>query len=70
MHGNFSLMRAQHDVSGKQFDDRYHTFQQIVEENGFVFEEHTVETQDGYILTMHRVFMDESKNGDFEPILM
>lgn len=57
-------------MSGKQFDDRYHTFQQIVEENGFVFEEHTVETQDGYILTMHRVFMNESKNGDFKPILM
>jgi hypothetical protein len=28
---------------------------EIVQENGFKFEEHNVTTEDGYILTMHRI---------------
>jgi len=36
-------------------DDRKHNVQQVVEENGFKFEEHKVTTSDGYILTVHRI---------------
>ena len=36
-------------------DDRKHNVKQIVEENGFTFEEHQVTTEDGYILTLHRI---------------
>jgi hypothetical protein len=31
------------------------TFQQIVQENGFAFEEHQVTTDDGYILKVFRI---------------
>jgi len=27
----------------------------MVEQHGFIFEEHTVTTEDGYILTLHRI---------------
>ena len=39
----------------KDIDDRNHDVKTIVTENGFGFEEHTVTTEDGYILTLHRV---------------
>ena len=37
------------------FDDRFANMSEIIEENGFIFEEHNVMTEDGYILTMHRI---------------
>ena len=36
-------------------DDRKHTIKQIIEENGFGFEEHNTITDDGYILALHRI---------------
>ena len=45
-------------------DDRFHTLQQIIMENGFPFEQHNVTTEDGHILTMHRIPNDGS------PVLM
>ena len=38
-----------------RIDDRYHNISQIVKENGFIFEEHEVTTEDGYILMLHRI---------------
>ena len=35
--------------------DEYKTFQQIVESNGFIFEEHLVTTADNYTLKMFRI---------------
>ncbi len=35
--------------------DGYKTFQEICVENGFKYEEHTVVTEDGYILTIFRI---------------
>ena len=45
---------------------------QIVQENGFVFEEHNVTTDDGYILTMHRIPPSSncSSHGECRPILL
>lgn len=37
------------------------TFEEIVRYNGFECEEHKVTTEDGYILTMHRVYSKEAK---------
>lgn len=34
----------------------HRTIQEIVEAEGFNFENHTVITEDGYILEMHRIF--------------
>ena len=31
------------------------SFQQIVEQNGFIYEEHLVQTKDGYILKVFRI---------------
>lgn len=42
-------------VDDKDIDDRKHNVKQIVEENGFGFEEHHVITDDGYNLTLHRI---------------
>lgn len=39
----------------EDFDDRFHTIQQVVEENNYTYGEYNVTTKDGYILTMHRV---------------
>lgn len=36
-------------------DDVNRTIQEIVETRGFAFENHTVITDDGFILEMHRV---------------
>lgn len=43
-------------------DDRFRTVKEIVEENGFAFEEHTVITEDGYILTLHRIRQKDANN--------
>lgn len=39
----------------EDIDDRFHTIQEVVEENNYTFSEHQVTTEDGYILTMHRI---------------
>ena len=44
--------------------------QEIVEENGFIFEEHNVTTEDGYILTMHRIPPPKDSMGERRPILL
>jgi lysosomal acid lipase/cholesteryl ester hydrolase len=49
-------------------DDRYANIQQIIEENGFIFEEHTVTTEDGYILKMHRIVPADGAHS--RPILL
>jgi hypothetical protein len=36
-----------------------HSVKEIVEENGFIFNEYHVTTQDGYILTLHRLRLQE-----------
>ena len=46
-----ALFTTQH--SG--FDDRLHSIQKIVKENGYPFEEHSVVTDDDYVLQMHRI---------------
>ena len=51
-----ALVSSQQILEPKaDIDDRKHTIKQIVEENGFIFEEHNTITEDGYILTMHRI---------------
>lgn len=52
--------------------DKDRTFQEICIENGFEFEEHTVTTQDGYILTVFRIpgLKNEAVDGTKPPILM
>lgn len=42
-------------VSAGDQSDKHRTFQEIAVENGFSFEEHTVTTEDGYILTQYRI---------------
>jgi hypothetical protein len=37
------------------------SFKDIVENNGFIFENHTVTTGDGYILALFRVTKEENK---------
>jgi len=39
-----------------QHPNVYRSIQEIVENEGFNFENHTVTTDDGYILEMHRIF--------------
>ena len=41
-------------------DDTFRTFQEITEANGFVFEEHWVTTEDGYVNLMHRIYKEKS----------
>jgi lysosomal acid lipase/cholesteryl ester hydrolase len=45
-------------------DDRFHSIETIITENGFEFEQHEVTTLDGYILTLHRI------PGNGSPILL
>lgn len=35
--------------------DTVRSFKQIVENNGYSYESHTVTTEDGYILSLHRI---------------
>lgn len=42
-------------ISSLKTDDSKLDVQQIIEENGFKFEQHDVTTEDGYILTMQRI---------------
>ena len=46
------------------------TFHEIVAANGFLSEEHEVTTEDGYILTMHRVYSKENKGKKMKPIFL
>jgi pimeloyl-ACP methyl ester carboxylesterase len=50
-------------------DDYYKSFQQVVEENGFKFEQHEVETEDGYLLTVFRVMNAEVAAGKKQPVV-
>ena len=52
-----------HEVSLSVDPDFNRTFQQIVAENGFIFESHPVTTKDGYILNVYRIRSKETKQG-------
>jgi len=41
-------------------DDTFKTFREITEDNGFVYEEHWVTTEDGYVNLVHRIYKDKS----------
>jgi len=41
--------------------DARRTMKEIIEARGFTFEEHEVVTKDGYILTMHRLFSNQTE---------
>ena len=41
--------------------DFYKSFQEIVNENGFLFENHQIQTKDGYILNVFRIKNKDSK---------
>lgn len=43
------------EVQKDPFSDYNLSFKEIVEKNGFYFESHEVETEDGYLLTVYRV---------------
>lgn len=47
--------------TAKNHPNVHKTIRQIVEDAGFNFENHTVITEDGYILEMHRLFSNFSK---------
>ena len=49
--------------------DYYKTFQEVVEENGFKFESHEVQTEDGYILTVFRVMNADVAAGKKAPVV-
>lgn len=50
------LIEIQSDRPGLlEFDDRTHNGKQIVEENGFKYEEFEVETDDGYLLNLQHI---------------
>jgi len=51
-------------------DDRYKSFRQIVEENGFIYEEYDVTTEDGYILGLHRILSPHNPNNGPPVLLM
>lgn len=46
------------------------TFHEIAEANGFESEEHKVTTEDGYILTVHRVYSKESAGKPRKAVFM
>mgnify|MGYP004417252226 CR=1 FL=1 len=50
-----SILFIQLCFAARDIDDRFHTIREIVEENNYSFEEHNVTTDDGYILSIHRV---------------
>ena len=62
-----SLFAAQQAIAGDTSDSK-RTFQEICVENGFLFEEHTVTTEDGYILTVFRIpGLDNETPSDTKP---
>lgn len=53
-----SLYQAVYENFIKYFvteDDRFKTIKEIVEAQGYIFEEHKIWTDDGYQLTLHRI---------------
>lgn len=42
----------------------------IVEDSGYSFEEHYVATDDGYIITLHRVFNSSSESQEQKPVAL
>ena len=66
-----AMTLAAHAIAGDRSDaDR--TFQEICIENGFEFEEHSVTTSDGYILTVYRIpgLANEEVTGEKPPVFM
>lgn len=57
-------------VVADEFDDRFKNIQEIIEENGFTFEAHNVTTEDGHILTMHRIPPFANATGNNRPVLL
>lgn len=49
--------------------DYYKSFQEIVEQNGFGFEEHEVTTDDGYVLHVMRIMNKEVQSGVKRPVV-
>ena len=47
------VIKSQKEVEGSL--DTVRSFKQIVENNGYSYESHTVTTEDGYILSLHRI---------------
>ncbi|CDW83495.1 ab-hydrolase associated lipase region family protein [Stylonychia lemnae] len=63
---NFLSQRFQ---SFSESPDVSKTIKELITQNGFLFEEHSVTTQDGYILKMFRIpgFQDPATGKDFDP---
>jgi len=51
----FGNSQKVHEESGRPDPDFNKDFQQIVQENGFIFESHPVTTSDGYKLNIFRI---------------
>ena len=54
----------------EDIDDRFHTIEDIVLENGFLFEQHNVTTDDGYILSIHRIQNLTAQSDKFVPPIL
>ena len=50
-----SLVQSQLETTILEDKDFSASFKKIVEENGFIFEKHSVTTKDGYILQLFRI---------------
>ena len=66
-----TIALASHAIAGDT-SDASRTFQEICIENGFQYEEHTVTTQDGYILTVYRIpgLQNEETTNTKPPVFM
>ena len=53
--GNFDLIQARQWYKTDPKEDGSLDFDQICSKNGFSFEKHTIQTEDGYILEMWRI---------------
>ena len=53
---------AKRDQAAMADPDSTRTIAEMIKSRGFGFESHRVTTDDGYILTMHRLFSTEHKN--------
>ena len=47
----------------------YQTFEEIVTDNGFKFDEYKVVTEDGYILSLYRIRSEELMNEEGAPVV-